>query len=138
MGLKDIYALVYLDDILIFSNTIQEHARRIRMVLDRIREAKFKLNLDKCTFAAREVAYLGHLVSANGVSPDASKVEAIKSFPLPRTVRDVRAFLGLAGYYRSFIPNLAALSKPLTLLTRKDFKFCWSEPQQTSFDALTL
>ena len=136
MGLKDIYALVYLDDILIFSNTIQEHARRIRMVLDRIREAKFKLNLDKCTFAAREVAYLGHLVSANGVSPDVSKVEAIKSFPLPRTVRDVRAFLGLAGYYRSFIPNFAALSKPLTLLTRKDFKFCWSEPQQTSFDAL--
>jgi len=106
------------------------------MVLDRIREAKFKLNLDKCTFAAREVAYLGHLVSANGVSPDASKVEAIKSFLLPRTVRDVRAFLGLAGYYGSFIPNFAALSKPLTLLTRKDFKFCSSEPQQISFDAL--
>ena len=119
MGLKDICALVYLDDILIFSNTIQEHARRIRMVLDRIREAKFKLNLDKCTFAAREVAYLGHLVSTNGVSPDASKVEAIKPFPLPRTLRDVREFLGLAGYYRSFIPNVAALSKPLTLLTRR-------------------
>jgi len=92
MGLKDIYAPVYLDDILIFSNTIQERARRIRMVLDRIREAKFKLNLDKYTFAAREVAYLGHLVSANGVSPDASKVGAIKSFPLPRTVRDVGHF----------------------------------------------
>jgi hypothetical protein len=74
MGLKDIYALVYLEDILIFSNTIQEHARRVRMVLDRIGEAKFKLNLEKCIFAAREVAYLGHLVSANGVSPDASKV----------------------------------------------------------------
>jgi len=82
------------------------------------------------------MAYLGHLVSANGVSPDASKVEAIKFFPLPRTVRDVRAFLELAGYYRSFIPNFAALSKPLILLARKDFKFCWSEPPQTSFDAL--
>jgi hypothetical protein len=136
MGLKDIYALVYLDDILIFSDSIEEHAHRIRMVLDRIREAKFKLNLGKCTFAAREVAYLGHLVSANGVSPDVSKVKAIKSFPLHRSVRDVRAFLGLAGYYRSFIPNFAALSKPLTLLTRKDEKFSWSEPQQTSFDSL--
>jgi len=136
MGLKDIYALVYLDDILIFSDSIEEHAHRIRMVLDRTREANFKLNLGKCTFAAREVAYLGQLVSADGVSPDASKVKAIKSFPLPRSVRDVRAILGLAGYYRSFIPNFAALSKPLTLLTRKDEKFCWSEPQQTSFDAL--
>jgi len=77
MGLKDIYALVYLDNILIFSATIEEHARRDKMVLDRIREAKFKLNLDKCTFAACEVAYLGHLVRDNGVSPDASKVKAI-------------------------------------------------------------
>jgi hypothetical protein len=104
------------------------------MVLDRIHEAKFKLNLDKCTFAAREVTYLGHLVSANGVSQDASKIKAIKSFPLPQTVRDVRAFLGLAGYYRTFIQNFAALSKPLTQLTRKDVKFCWPESQQTSFD----
>jgi hypothetical protein len=133
MRLKDIYALVYLDEILIFSDSIEEHVRRIRMVLDRIREAKIKLNLGKCTFAASEVACLGHLVSANGVSPAVSKVKAIKSFPLPRSVR---AFLGLAGYYRSFIPNFTALSKPLTLLTRKDEKFCWSEPQQSSFDAL--
>lgn len=79
---------------------------------------------------------MGHLVSANGISPDMSKVQAIKSFPLPRTVRDVRAFLGLAAYYWSFIPNFAALSKPLTQLTQKDSKFCWSEPQQASFDAL--
>jgi hypothetical protein len=65
-----------------------------------------------------------------------SKVKAITSFPLPTNVRDVRAFLGLAGYYRSFIANFAALSKSLTQLTRKDVKFCWSEPQQISFDAL--
>jgi hypothetical protein len=136
MGLNNIYALVYLDDTLIFLDTIQEHARRVKMVLDRIREAKFKLNLGKCTFAAWEVAYLGHLVSADGVSPDTSKVKAINSFPLPRNVCDIRAFLGLAGYYRSFIQNFSALSKLLTQLTRKDVKFSWSEPQQTSFDAL--
>ena len=65
-----------------------------------------------------------------------SKVKAIKTFPLPRKVRDVRSFLGLAGYYRSFIKDFAAISKPLTLLTRKDAKFNWSEPQQSSFDTL--
>jgi hypothetical protein len=95
-----------------------------------------KLNLEKCTFAGREVAYLGNLVSANGISSDSGKVKAIKLFPLPRNVRDIRSFLGLVGYYRSFIQNFAALSKPLTQETRKDAKFCWSEPQQTSFEAL--
>jgi hypothetical protein len=136
MGLKEICALVYLDDILIFSDSIQERASRIKMVLDRIREAKFKVNLETCTFAAREMAYLGRIVCANGVSPDASKVKAIKSFTLPRNVRHVRPFLVLAGYYWSFKPNFAALSKPLTQLTRKYVKFCWSELQQNSFDAL--
>ena len=136
MGLKDISALVYLDDILIFSDTIQEHAKRIKNVFDRIREANFKSNLEKCTFAAREVAYLGHIVSADGIMVDQGKVKAIKQFPLPKTVRDVRAFLGLAGYYRSFIKDFANLSKPLTLLTRKDTKFYWSELQQKAFDAL--
>jgi hypothetical protein len=123
MGLKDVFALVYLDDILIFSDTMQEHARRVKMVFDRIRRANFKLNLEKCTFAAREVAYLGHVVSTSGVSPDTNKVKAIKTFPLPRNVRDVRAFLGVAGYYRSFIKDFAAMSKPPTLLMRKDTKF---------------
>jgi hypothetical protein len=100
MGLKDIYALVYLDDILIFSNTIEEHARRVRMVFDRISVANFKLNLEKFTFAANEVSYLGHIVSASGVLPVESKVKAIKIFPLPLNVRDIRYFLGFAGYYR--------------------------------------
>jgi hypothetical protein len=133
MGLKDIYAHVYLDDILTFSDTIHEHAKRVEMVFVRIRGANFKLNLGKCTFAAREVAYLGHVVSASGVTPDMNKVKAIRNFPLPRNVRDVRAFLGLAGYYRTFIKDFAALSKPLTILMRKDTKFQWSEPQQNSF-----
>jgi transposase InsO family protein len=136
MGLKDISALVYLDDILIFSDTIQEYGKRIKNVFDRIREANFKLNLGKCTFAAREVAYLGHIVSADWIMVDQGKVKAIRQFPLPRTVRDIRAFLGLAGYYRSFIKDFANLSKPLTLLTRKVTKFYWLDLQQKAFDAL--
>jgi hypothetical protein len=101
MGLKVITDIVHLFEILKFSDNIEENARRIRIVLDRIREAKFKLNLGKCTFVARQVAYIGYLVSADGVSPDASNVKAVKSFPLPNNVRDVRFFLDLAGYYRS-------------------------------------
>jgi len=81
MGLKNIFALVYLDDIFIFSDTIQEHARRISMVFERIREANFKLHLEKCTFAAHDVAYIGHNVSTSGVLPDMSRVKAIKTFP---------------------------------------------------------
>jgi hypothetical protein len=106
------------------------------MVFERIREANFKLNLEKCTFAAREVSYLGHVVSVSGVSLDMSKVKVIKTFPLPRNVQDVRAFLGLAGYYRTFVEDFAAQSKPLTLLTGKDTKFNWSERRQNTFDAL--
>jgi hypothetical protein len=135
MGLKEIYARVYLGT-LIFSDTIQEHTRRMRMVFERIREANFKLNVGKCTFAAREVADLGHVVNASGVTPDTNKVAAIKKFPLPRNVRDDRAFLGFAGYYRSFIKDFAYFSKALTLLTRKDTKFHWTESQHASLEAL--
>jgi hypothetical protein len=120
MGLKDIYALVYLDDILIFSDTIQEYARRMRMVFERIREANFKLNLGKCTFAAREVAYLGHVVNASGVTPDMNKVAGIKKFHLPRNVRDVRAFLGLAGYDRSLIKH-CSLEQTLDLVNKERY-----------------
>jgi hypothetical protein len=75
-------------------------------------------------------------MNASGVTPDMNKVVVIKKFPLPRNIRDVRAFLGLAGYYRSFIKDFATLSKPLTLLTKKDIKFHWPESQHASFEAL--
>lgn len=119
-----------------FSDTIQEHAQRVKMFFERLREANFKLNLEKCTFATREVAYLSHVMSSSRVSLDMGKVKAIKAFPLPRNIRDVRAFLGLAGYYRSFIRDFAAMSKPLISLTRKDTKLNSLEPQQSSFDVL--
>jgi hypothetical protein len=99
MGLRDIECLVYLDDVLPFSETIEDHVRRMRLVFDRVREANFKLNLAKCTFAVAEVSYLGHIVSQNGVAPDPAKETSIRKFPQPKTVKDVRAFLGLSGYY---------------------------------------
>jgi len=136
MGLRDVECLVYLDDILIFSDTVPEHARRMKLVFQRIREANFKLGIAKCVFAAPKVSYIGHILSKDGVSPDQSKVTAIWNFPRPKTVRDVRAFLGLSGYYRSFIKDYATISRPLTQLTKKDAKFDGTEAQQSSFDNL--
>jgi hypothetical protein len=136
IGFKDVEVLVYLDDLLLFSETIEDHARRMRLIFDRVREANFKLSVAKCTFAVPEVVYLGHVVNKNGVAPDPSKVTAIKGFPRPKTVRDIRAFLGLSGYYRAFIKNYAAISRPLTQLTKKDVKFVWTDIQQQAFDNL--
>jgi hypothetical protein len=123
LGLKDIECLVYLDDILIFSSDMREHVRRLSLVFDRIRDADFKLNLAKCTFVAPEVIYLGHKVSASGITPDETMVKAIRDFPTPGTLKEVQGFLGLAGFYRTFIHNFAAISRPLTILTRKDMRF---------------
>jgi hypothetical protein len=136
VGLRDVDVLVYLDDLLIFSETIEEHVRRMRLVFDRIRQVNFKLNITKCTFAVPEVVYLGHVVNKNGVAPDRGKLFVIKNFPKPRTVKEVRSFLGLSGYYRAFIQNYAAMSRPLTQLTKKDVPFVWSEGQQQSFEKL--
>jgi hypothetical protein len=118
MGLRDVECLVYLGDNLIFSTTIPEHARRMRLVFQRIREANFKVGIAKCIFAAPKVSNLGHILSKEGVSPDPSKVTAIWNFPRPKTIRDVRVFLWLSGYYRPFIKDYAAISRPLTLLRK--------------------
>ena len=118
MGLRDVECLVYLDDILIFSVAIPEHTRRMRLVFKRIREANFKLGITECIFAAPKVSYLGHILSKEVVSIDPRKVTAICNFSRPKTVRDVRAFFGLSGYYRSFIKDYAAISWPLTRLRK--------------------
>jgi hypothetical protein len=136
VGLRDVEVLVYLDDLLIFSETIEDHVRRMRSVFNRVREANFKLNVAKCTFAVPEVVYLGHVVNKQGVDPNPSKVSAIKNFPRPKTVKDVRSFLGLSGYYRAFIRNYAATSRPLTSLTKKNEQFKWTDLQQQAFDNL--
>jgi hypothetical protein len=94
VGLRDVEVLVYLDDLLLFSETTDDHVSRVRLVFEHIREANFKFNVSKCNFAVPEVVYLGHVVNRNGVAPDPSKITAIKNFPRPQTVRDVREFLG--------------------------------------------
>jgi hypothetical protein len=136
LGLGNTICLIFMDDLLIFSKTIEEHAERLQQVFKRLRRANFTLNLAKCHFGEREVEYLGHTVREFGSSPSPNKTKVIEDFPRPRTVRYVRSFLGLSGYYRQYIPRYADIAQPLTLLTKKDQKFVWSKTQETAFQNL--
>ena len=135
-GLKGISCFVYLDDIIIFSSNIMEHANRLSEVLQRLRDANLKAHPLKCSFAVDSIEYLGHIVTKDGVLPDPAKIKAIREFPTPNTPTQVRSFLGLVGYYRRHISNFAKIAKPLTDLTRKDKTFEWKEEQQQAFNIL--
>ena len=128
--------LFYLDDIIVFSSTWEEHIARLREVFERLRHAKLKLGAAKCTFAAKEVSYLGHRVTEEGLLPDPLLLAAIRDIPPPKTATEVRSFLGLAGYYRRYVKGFAAIAAPLHALTRKDALFHWSEDCQAAFDQL--
>ena len=128
--------LFYLDDIIVFSSTWEEHLARLRQVFERLRHANLKLEAEKCTFAAREVSYLGHWVTEDSLLPDSSLLKAIREIPPPKTATEVRSFLGLAGYYRRYVKKFAAIAVPLHALTRKDAVFHWIPDCQTTFDRL--
>lgn len=110
LGLGETTCLIFMDDILIFSRTIEEHAERLQKVFERLRTASFTLNVAKCHFAQDQVEYLGHTIGRTGSKPSEDKVKAIRTYPRPRNIREVRAFLGLSGYYRQYIPRYAELS----------------------------
>ena len=128
--------LFYLDDIIVFSSAWEEHLARLREVFERLRHARLKLGAAKCTFAAKEVSYLGHRVTEEGLLPDPSLLAAIREIPSPTTATEVCSFLGLAGYYRRYVKGFAAIAAPLHALTRKDEVFHWSEYCQNAFDQL--
>lgn len=125
-----------MDDIIIYSPTIHEHISRLTEVFKRLRKANLKIQPDKCEFLRKEVAYLGHLITQDGVKPNPSKVDCILNFPVPKKSKDIQSFLGLAGYYRRFIPNFAKISKPLTKLLKKDTPFLFDSECNSSFDEL--
>ena len=128
--------LFYLDDIISFAATWEEHLDRLRQVFERLRHAKLKLGAEKCTFAAKEVSYLGHRVTEEGLLPDPSLLTVIREIQPPKNATEVRSFLGLAGYYRRYVKNFAAIAGPLHALTRKDVVFHWSSECQDAFDRL--
>jgi len=129
------FVLVFFDDILIYSSSWAEHLQHIAIVLNELRAHHLHLKRSKCSFGAPSVAYLGHVISADGVAIDADKVAALTAWPTPRSARDLRGFLGLAGYYRKFIRDFGPIAAPLTRLLRRD-TFVWDTDAQEAFQAL--
>jgi len=128
--------LCYFDDIVIFARTPQELLERLRIVLDRHREVGLKVKPSKYELFKTEIKFLGHSVSAHGISPLPEKLKTIKEWPIPHYLKEVRAFFGLASYYRKFVRNFATMAEPLTRLTRKQTRFEWTEESQKAFEAL--
>jgi hypothetical protein len=118
-GLVDVTCIVYLDDILIFSNTEEEHVKHVKEVLHRLRDAKLFLKLPKCEWHTQRTEYLGYIVSPEGIEVDEKRIQTILEWPEPRTVREIRVFIGFMNYYRRFIANFSRLALPLTKLTQK-------------------
>jgi hypothetical protein len=112
--------LVFFDDILIYSPSWTTHLHHVKAVLTALREHQLRIKHSKCSFTASSVAYLGHVISADGVVMDTNNVEAVSSLPQPRSARGLRGFLGLAGYYRRFIKGFGAIVAPLTQLLWRD------------------
>ena len=128
--------LVYLDDIVIFGRTEEELLQRMDIVFDRLRAAGLKLKPSKCHLFARSIDYLGHVISENGISVDPNKITAITEWPIPKSITEVRSFLGTASYYRRFVKNFVAIASPLHALTSAGTKFCWNEKHQKAFEQL--
>ena len=132
----DKFVVVFIDDILIYSRTLEEHAEHLRIVLGILREKQLYAKLSKCEFWMDEVQFLGHVISALGIAVDPSKVEAVVKWESPKSATEIRSFVALAGYYRRFIERFSKIVAPLTQLTRKDQPFAWTDKCEESFQKL--
>jgi hypothetical protein len=119
----DMFVIVFLDDILIYSKSEEDHEHHLRMVLQVLREHQLYAKLSKCSFYHKQIQYLGHIISEDGIVVDLEKVEAIREWSAPKNVKEVRYFMGLTGYYRRFIRGFSKISHPITSLQRKGMKF---------------
>jgi hypothetical protein len=132
----DVFCTAYIDDILIFSDNLSEHRKHVELVLQALREAGLQLDIDKCEFHKTEVLYLGLVITTNGIRMDPKKVEAVTNWESPSNVKDVRAFIGFANFYRRFISDFSRLAAPLVRLTRKDVPFSFDSACEAAFQAL--
>jgi hypothetical protein len=135
-GLRWEILLVYLDDVIVFGNTIAESVNRLERVLLKLREAGLKLKPSKCNLFQKRVNYLGHVVAEEGIHTDPAKIEAVQNWPTPGTTRQGRSLLGLASYYRRFIKGFAEIAAPLHRLTGKNVAFLWSPECEVAFQTL--
>ncbi|KAH0709559.1 hypothetical protein KY284_010986 [Solanum tuberosum] len=132
----DLFVIVFIDDILIYSWNEEEHASHLRVVLQTLKDRQLFTKFNKCEFWLQSVAFLGHIVSSEGIRVDSQKIEAVKQWPIPTSAIDIRSFLGLAGYYRRFVEGFSSIASPLTRLTPKKVKFQWSDDCEKSFAEL--
>jgi len=132
----DDFCLIYLDDILIYSNSLEENKRHVKLVLTRLRSARLFAKPEKCQFHVSEIEFLGYVISPSGISMDPSKVSAITSWPPPKSVHDIQVFIGFANFYRRFISNYSGITSPITYLLKKNVDFIWSNDAQHAFEYL--
>ena len=132
----DVFVIIFIDDILIFSKTEEEHAEHLCIILQRLRDHRLYAKFSKCEFWLMKISFLRHVLSENGIEVDPGKVEDVLNWAQPQNVKEVRGFLGLAGYYRRFIENFSKISKPLTELLKKGVPFKWTDPCEKAFQTL--
>jgi hypothetical protein len=133
MEYLDKFVMVFIDDILVYSRGKEEHEEHLRLALQKLRENRLYVKLNKCEFWIKQVAFLGHIISNGGISVDPSKVQDVLSWNAPTSVGDIKSFLGLERYYRRSIEGFSKISKPMTELLEKDKKFEWMPACEASF-----
>src|ERR1700680_1182957 len=134
----DDFVIVFLDDVLVYSRSKEEHDKHLRIVLETLRENKLYAKLSKCEFYSKEISFLGHVINEYGIKMEPSKVDAVSKWPQPKNVHDIRSFLGLAGYYRKFVKDFSKIASPLTELLHKSKKFQWTDEQEQAFHTLKV
>jgi hypothetical protein len=132
----DKFVVVFIDDILVYSKNEEEHAEHLRTVLQRLRDHKLYAKFSKCKFWLDSVKFLGHTISNEGISVDPCKVQEVMEWRPPKSVHQIRSFLGLAGYYRHFVPDFSRIAKLMTELLKKEVKFVWDEKCENAFQTL--
>ena len=133
MEFLDKFVVVFIDDILVYSKNEEEHKELLRLVLGKLREHQLYAKFSKCEFWLKEVGFLRHVISVEGIAVGPTKIVTVTNWVAPTTVGEIRSFLGLAGYYRRFIENFSKIAKPMTELLKKDTKFKWTEECEASF-----
>lgn len=128
--------IVFIDDVLIYSKTLEEHVEHVKQVLQLLEQNQLYLKLSKCLFAKEKLEFLGHVISKQGVSTDPSKISTMQKWPAPGTVKELRRFLGMAGSYRKFVKHFGEIAKPLTNLLKKGALFTWTSECQQAFQTL--
>jgi len=132
----DIFCVAYLDDILIFSQNLEDHQEHVRTILEQVKETGLTLKVSKCEFHTMEIEYLGYVISPQGLRINQEKIRTIKEWKEPTNVKGIQSFLEFANFYRRFIEDYSRITTPLTRLTRKEVSWEWGDEQQTAFDTL--